>query len=456
MDRLYLSYLNQWINSKSRKPLVLRGARQVGKSFLVRDFAAKQNKKLFEINLERHKHLEVIFETLNLTQILDALASIFKGSFADGILFLDEIQATPSALAALRYFYEDRPDLVVIAAGSLLEFTLSEHKFSMPVGRIEYLHIGPFTFEEYLNGMNEKWLVEKFREFKIGDDFSTELHRQFLEHYRKFIFLGGMPAALSAYVEEGTLAAGQKILENIKNTYEDDFAKYALKADLARLQKVYLTIPSQLAQKIKYTKVLAEEKSNIVRRNIDYLIKARISLPCYHSSCSGIPLVSQKNDDIYKLYWLDVGLANRMLDVDWHAFAKIDFGLLTEGVLAEQFVAQHLANRSSGEKPPALYYWLREGKANNAEVDFVIQIGSQIVPIEVKAGAEGKLKSLLQFVAEKDTKIAVRFWAGPPQLENVEHSIVTAKGSTLVKLQLLSLPVYFVGKIEDLLMPLIY
>lgn len=450
LERIYLSYLNDWISRKSRKPLILRGARQVGKSYLVRDFARRVAKPLYEINLERHKNLDSIFQSFDISKITTVLESVFKSSFSDGILFLDEIQATPHAIAALRYFYEDRPDQIVIAAGSLLEFTLSDHNFSMPVGRIEYLHIGPLTFEEYLKGTGETWVAENFTAFKIGESIPAELHRQLLEHYKNFLFLGGMPESVQMFVKEKDIKSSQRILENIKNTYEDDFAKYAKKVDLDRLQNIYRAVPNQIGKKAKYSNILTGEKANVVRRNIDLLIKARIALPCFHSSCSGIPIEAQKDNDIYKLFWIDVGLLNRMHDVDWFTFSKLETRLLTEGALAEQFVAQHFAIRMNGEKPPSLFYWLREGKSNNAEVDFVLQVGADVVPIEVKSGAIGSLKSILQFVAEKSAKVAVRFDRNEPTIENIEQSVVTGEGSKKIKFTLISLPIYFAGRVENL------
>jgi len=231
--------ITTWLRKERRKPLVLRGARQVGKSTLVREIAQKNNLTLCEVNLERHMDLDEIFATLDLDLILREIEGITGTSpnQPDTVLFLDEIQATPQALRALRYFYEDLPGLPVLAAGSLLEFALAEVTFSMPVGRLEYFHLGPMTFKEFLLAC-EPSLCRFITIYDSGDTFPASIHKKLISRYREYLFAGGMPEALQVYHASRSLEEVAAIHRSIADTYQDDFAKYARGRDLALLQRV--------------------------------------------------------------------------------------------------------------------------------------------------------------------------------------------------------------------------
>lgn len=225
IDRIAEAYLTRWYQKKHRKPLVLRGARQVGKSTLVRQFAWKQKLRLHEINLERHLDLHDLFKTLDITTIIRELESIIGSPIRqpDSLLFLDEIQATPYALQALRYFYEDTPQIPVIAAGSLLEFTLSDHSFPMPVGRIEYYHLGPLTLREFLQAMAPD-LTEYLATYTLEADIPSQAHKRLLTKQREFFFTGGMPEAGQMYAETGSVIEVAEVHRSIVETYQDDFS----------------------------------------------------------------------------------------------------------------------------------------------------------------------------------------------------------------------------------------
>jgi len=445
--------LHSWLHKKSRKPLVLRGARQVGKSTLVRSFAAKNNLTLNEVNLERNLFLDPVFQKLDTNVIIRELEALVGRSILtpDAILFLDEIQATPNALQALRYLFEDFPNLPVIAAGSLLEFTLADHHFSMPVGRIEYFHLYPMSFREYLNALDPDLLPHLDR-IDYSLSLPTAAHMRLSMKLREYFFTGGLPEAVNVYVESKSLAEVSAIHRNIINTFQDDFAKYSKHNNLLLLQKTFNHIPRSLGKKIKYSNISRENRTVQVKNAISLLTKARICHQIFHSHCSGLPLHADIVDNIYKLIFLDIGLVNTICGIDWLTISSfLDHQLVNEGALAEQFIGQHLINLSDGLDTPHLHYWHREGKSTNAEVDYVVTSGNQIVPVEVKAGKSGSLKSLQQFVNHKKTKLAVRFDLNLPSLQTVQHTTRTADGDKKVTLELLSLPLYAVEELPRIL-----
>jgi len=440
------------MDNPQRKPLIIRGARQVGKSTLVRQFAQAKGLALYELNLEKHIALEPVFRSLNIQAILRELEGLFGKAINkdDSLLFLDEIQAVPSALPALRYFYEEYPRLPVIAAGSLLEFLLKEHSFSMPVGRIEYLHLGPMTFEEYLYEADRDYL-RYLIEYSPGSDLPDTVHHHLLERQREFLLVGGMPEALQTYIGTHQFLEAMNVQRTIIATYQDDFAKYAARHSLLRLQKVFNYAPRAIGRKVKYSNISREETAREIKTALELLVKARLVTPVFHSHCSGLPLRSEIDDHTFKLVFLDVGLMNRICGLDWLAISALnDRDLVNEGPMAEQFIGQHLQYFYENE-PPGLCYWLREARSENAEVDFVISRGDVVVPVEVKAGKSGTLRSLLQFVQEKHSRVALRFDLNKPSVQTVRHQLRQADGVKSVACTLISLPLYLVGQTARIL-----
>jgi len=247
LNRFAETHLEIWINKSNRKPLVIRGARQVGKSTLVREFARKRGKTLIEINLEQNLFLDDIFKTLDTDAALreiEALSGI-PISTPDTILFLDEIQSTPHALQLLRYFFEEKKELLVIAAGSLLEFTLADHSFSMPVGRIEYMHLGPMTFKEFIMAV-EPSLTRYIEDFSMTSPLPRAAHEKLKKKQRDYVLVGGMPEAVHVWCEMGSVRDVADIHRSITETYQDDFSKYAQSHQLVLMQRVFRTIPTHL------------------------------------------------------------------------------------------------------------------------------------------------------------------------------------------------------------------
>ncbi len=443
-------HLNKWYRSRRRKPLVLRGARQVGKSTLVQQFAANNNLALTEINLERHLYLDSIFKTLDIDRIIKELEAVAgrKIKSDNTVLFLDEIQATPHAIQALRYFYEERPHIPVISAGSLLEFTLADHHFSMPVGRITYYHLGPLTFKEFLAALSPE-LVQYLSDFRLGQDMPMAAHKKLLNRQREYLFVGGMPEAVQIFIDEGSLTEVTAVHRSIADTYQDDFAKYARQKDLVLLQQVFRYIPRGLGKKVKYSNIVREESSKRIKNVIELLANARVCHQVFHSHCTGTPLYTSINPNAYKLLFMDIGIANNICGNDWIFLESTDDrNLVNEGGLAEQFIGQHLMNPNEA---PRLTYWLREARSANAEVDYVISHGNLIIPVEVKAGKSGSLKSLQQFVFYKKTETAVRFDLNPPSVQNIKHVIRTRDGNRPVAFKLISLPLYMVEELSRIL-----
>ncbi|MGC9452198.1 MAG: ATP-binding protein [Oceanipulchritudo sp.] len=442
-----------WLGAGGRKPLVLRGARQVGKSTAVRLFAEEAGLDLLEVNLERHRDLDGVFGSFDVGVVLDNLSALGgKRVHERTLLFLDEIQAAPQAIACLRYFYENRPGLPVIAAGSLLEFALSKKAFPMPVGRITYHYMQPMCFSEFLAAVDPaalEWLD------RVGTDapMPEQAHKRLTKLQRQFMLVGGMPEAVACFAATGDFAQVASIQQGILNTCIEDFAKYARQKDLADLQRLFRTLPVHLGRKTVYARLLPDSTSAHSRALLDLLIKAQVATPVYAADCAGTPLRAGMDERHFKLLFLDVGLVTRLLGHDMLDIVNADErSMVNEGPLAEQFIGQHLYLDERHESPPESFYWLNSAKNANAEVDFVVAQGRLMVPVKVKAGKSGSLKSLHYFCGIRHLAHAVRFDLLPASVQRIQTSIVR-KGDdpVLADYQLHSLPLYAVEKLPQLL-----
>ena len=450
MERRAESVLRRWFAEDRRKPLVIRGARQVGKTTLARRFAEAAGHALLEIDLERHADLDRIFASLDPDRIVSGIESRVDRRLGRAILFLDEIQAAPRALAALRYLYEQRPEIPVIAAGSLLEFTLADHSFPMPVGRIEYLHLGPMAFSEFLAAV-EPALAPRLADFDPESPPGDPTRERLSRRLREYLFVGGLPEAVLRYRETGSMEEVARVHRSVAGTYADDFAKYARNADLGRLRRLFPAIARSVGERVRYSRLDPESRAEPTRRAVDRLVRARLCHRVTHSHCSRVPLGASAVERAYKLVFLDVGLMNHLSGVTPAMAAEAgSVPLANEGRIAEQFVGQHLA-AGDGSEPPGAWYWLRNARSGNAEVDYVVAEGDRIVPVEVKAGASGAMKSLRVFAAAKRPPLAVRFAMNRPSRETVRATARLGGEPREVSFELLNLPLYAVESLPRIL-----
>lgn len=398
MFRVLENRLKSWKESSTRKPLILRGARQIGKTWVVHRFGTTQFEKLVTIDFEKRRDLHKLFEgNLDPKNILKSIELLF-GKIPPGktLLFFDEIQACPRAIMALRYFYEEIPTLHVIAAGSLLEFAFDS--ISVPVGRVSYLYLYPLTFYEYLLAVGKGEMAE---EVLSPDKESSEfIQRAILEELKNYFLVGGMPEAVKTFVETNSLAATFEVQDEILTSYRDDFSKYKPQIDIHCLDTVFKQAALRAGEQIIYTTLDAQFSGQTNRKAIDLLEKAKIINKIASTNPSGLPLGASVNERKFKLSFLDIGLMQRLskMPIPEDYFQK-DLLSVYQGKLAEQFVAQEIVAVQSDD----LYYWVREAKSSTAEVDFLIISKGAILPIEVKSGKGGSLRSMHQILKDYDS-----------------------------------------------------
>ena len=351
---------------------------------------------------------------------------------------------------ALRYFYEERPDIAVIAAGSLLEFALNDQDISIPVGRVEYYHLGPMSFEEFLLALGQENLVMNLR--KKPEATGQLVFDKLCRHLKEYYYIGGMPEAVATYVETKSFLAVASIHRSILETYKDDFPKYATKAESVNLGVLLSTISRHVGKKIKYSELLRDVKHSSIKKALWLLENARIVFRCTHSNASGIPLLGQIEESVFKIYFLDIGLLNSLLGIEAEETLKTDDHNLNnniQGLLAEQFIAQQLKFLSQKSASETLFYWLRDLKKQGAEIDFMIQKSSEIIPIEVKSGKSGTLKSLIVFAFEKKIKSAIRFdlkkRSDDELTEKINTIIVDEGQKKKVVFKLLNYPIFLIN-----------
>lgn len=451
MKRTLLNYLNTWLVSSDRKPLVIRGARQVGKTWLVRHFAEKSGKQLIELNFEKQPAYASYFNSNNSEQILLNLSTISNQKIdpQNCLLFLDEIQAAPQLFSKLRWLAEDLPQLSVIAAGSLLEFVLAQHSFSMPVGRISYMHLEPLSFEEFLLANEKQSLYDYLTQYDFSIEIPKAIHEQLTILFKEYLLIGGLPAVVSNWIMERSLNRVNQIQNDLLATYRDDFFKYKGRIATERLDEVMTTIPRMLGQKFIFSKVNKEIQAATIKQVLDLLEKARISHRVRSSSSNGVPLAAEIKEKYFKEIFLDIGLCSSALGLNLNQINSVDeIIMINNGGVAEQIVGQLLRTIAPPYIEPALYCWHREEVGSSAEIDYVIQHGNKVIPIEVKVGSTGSLKSLHLFMGIKKFPIAIRINSDYPTKINVD---VTDNLGNPVKYQFISLPFYLVGQLHRLI-----
>ncbi len=444
MKRDRTLFLVQWLVSHARKPLVIRGARQVGKTWLIRDFARLQGRRLIELNFEKRPDLESLFSSNDPKEILSHLTASTGSKIepSKAILFLDEIQAAPNLLGKLRWFAEDMPELPVIAAGSLLDFTLAQHEFSMPVGRIGYLYLEPLSFEEFLDAIGQHELRVYLENYEWSLTIPPAIHSQLMKALKEYLIMGGMPAAVSSWAIEKDPDAINQIHFDLLTTYRDDFAKYNGRLATSRLEDVMSSIPRQLGKKFVYTNANPEVNTVPLKQALDLLSKARVCHRIVSTSANGLPLGAEADERFLKVILLDCGLCCTALGLSLHQLSSVSGGM------AEQLVGQLLRTVTPAYMQPSLYYWQRGKKDAEAEIDYVIQYENLVIPVEVKAGTPGTLKSLHQFVKEKKKTLGVRINSDIPRMGPVQ---LKDPSGAIFEYTLLSLPFYLLGQLYRLI-----
>jgi predicted AAA+ superfamily ATPase len=412
------SYLLAWKNEKIHKPLLLRGARQVGKSSAIRQLG-NTFKHFVEVNFERDKEIMSLFTgSLNPKEIASRLSAFYGIPVVPGdtLLFLDEIQACPEAIHALWFFYEDYPELHVVAAGSLLEFALRKMK-SFGVGRVRSLFMYPMSFDEYLVATGKQAWVEAKQNASINAPVFDALHRKLVESFRSYLLIGGMPESVNNWIETGDYLKCRQVQDDIMLTYEDDFSKYEEKVDPMLLRQTLRSIAKQIGGKFIYANVQGNYRSEKVKEALELLKDAGLIKPVVHTAANGIPLGAEINDKFVKYIFLDSGLLLRLLGLENVGgtseifkliFAGTESDLVNKGHITEMVAGLELLKYSTPTQRHDLYYWQNLSRGAQAEVDYVMIKNMKVVPLEVKAGTTGSMKSMYQFIEAKHLDYGIR------------------------------------------------
>ena len=431
--------LLEWKDNPMRKPLLLRGARQVGKSSAVRHFG-KEFQFFAEVNFERHKTVKTFFQgDIDIRLIVQKIAIYINVPIEEGktLLFLDEIQECPEAIMALRFFKEDYPGLHVIAAGSLLEFTLQKLP-TFGVGRIHTLFMYPMTFDEFLNANNENGLISMKRQADSQHPLDAAFHEKLIEYFRIYLLVGGMPEAVLAWIKTHNFNQCSHIQEDIILTYEDDFSKYKKRVSPDLLRTTLHGICHQPGEKITFKQISADDRSSQIREAVRLLTLAGLVVPVIATSGNGIPLDAEANEKNMKILLLDSGLLLSVLQLEGnlaqHLVELIMTGspqdLVNKGGLVEMVAGLELLRNKPCVQRQKMFYWEKSGNSI-AEIDYLDTFHLKVTPIEIKSGTQGGMKSLWQFMREKRLTEAIRcsfenfgeFTYTDPQADNAERHI---------------------------------
>lgn len=452
--RLIDQHLSLWASRESHKPLLLRGARQVGKSTAVQQLSKKFS-SFVEINFEKQPKYKTLFEDdLDVRRIVPQLSAICGVSIRPGktLLFLDEIQECPRAIMALRFFKEDMPELHVIAAGSLLEFALKELP-TFGVGRIHSMFMYPMTFDEFLTANGQQLLLEARNQSSPDHPLPQPLHDKLVELLRTYLLVGGMPEAVKTWVEHHDYIRCQEVQDDIVVAYEDDFPKYKKNVDPILLRQTLRSAALQATHKFVYTKVGAEYKTAEVKKALELLILAGILHPVTHTDANGLPLGSEANSAYQKMLPLDTGLMLRLLNLSLGNTSELTTHILTasaadlanKGPMAELIVGLEMLHHMTPNMRHELFYWTRQAKNAQAEIDYISNHLQTIVPIEVKADRQGGMKSLWAFMRNKKLHHAIRC-----SLENFGQFSYTDKEDNLEMRHVSICPIYAIAQMEQI------
>ena len=438
-NRAILTKLMEWKSKQDRKPLVLRGARQVGKTTAVQMFSGNFDNYIY-LNLELSEDRNIFKEDNTIGEIFQAIQVIKNINLKEGstLLFIDEIQNSPVAVKILRYFYEELKDLYVIAAGSLLEIILEHNDISFPVGRVEFLYVYPLSFREFLEAKNEKQLLE------VYDNIPSKsfAHNKLLSLFHEYTLIGGMPEVVRNYLESGAVTSLKTLYESLMISYVNDSEKYARNQTLRHILRHCLeAVPFEAGNRIKFNGFgKSNYKSREVSEALHVLEKAMLIYILYPTTSTELPAIPDKKKSPI-LQFIDTGLLNYFIGLQPDFFKYSDLHDFYRGLIAEHIVRQEIiaGDMESSRKP---VFWVREKKQSNSEVDFVQHYKNVCIPVEIKAGKTGTLKSLHQFINKVPHDFAVRLYAG-------EFTVEEAKTIEGKQFRLLNLPYFMAGKLGD-------
>lgn len=432
MKRTIYQKLLDWKQDKYRKPLILRGARQVGKTYILSEFAREYSNSLY-VNFERNPSTAAIFaDNLEPKELLRRLEAFFGTTITPGntLIIFDEIQECSNALASLKYFNEEANEYHIVSAGSLLGVKLQE-KSGFPVGKVDFLDLKPLSFFEFLDALSEEKLREICENITTFTPLNEALHNKAIALLKQYFIVGGMPEVVARFVAERNFAEARKVQQSILDTYALDFAKHAAPHDIMKIMAIWENIPAQLAKENKkfvFSAINKSARSREYERAIQWLVDAGLIYKVCHITAPKIPLAAYTETNIFKIYLLDIGLLGYMSNLPIKAFLEPQ-QLFTEfkGALTENFVAQELLANNFDK----LYYWSSQ---SSAEIDFILSHESEIYPLEVKAGASAHKKSLLSYAAKYQAKTLLR-----ATLMNLEKNGMVC-----------NYPLYLVGMIKNL------
>ena len=406
MNRDKMIDLEAWKNRVGRKPLVVRGARQVGKTWLMKEFGHRHFEKVLYVNFEKTRRLQPLFELdfdIKRLQIALQAETGITITPENTLIIFDEIQSAPGALNALKYFYEDAPELYIIAAGSLLGVALHAHT-SFPVGKVEFMDLYPMSYYEFLEAMGEKNILEilKSNDWQLITTFKSK----YIELLKQYYFVGGMPEAVSVFKKNYDFKAVRYVQRNILDAYEQDFSKHAPTELVPRIRMVWNSIPSQLAKENKkfiYGVLKEGARAKEFELAIEWLVNCGQIHKVFRAAKPSIPLKAYEDRSAFKIYLVDVGLLTAMGDIDANTLLEGN-SIFNEfkGAITEQFVLQQLVNDGNN----AIFYWTSE--RSTSELDFLVQNSGNVLPLEVKAEENLQAKSLKVFYQKYNPKISIR------------------------------------------------
>ena len=410
----------------------------MGKTSAVLIFAKKHFKHVIHLNLEKAEHHRLFKNDLSLNEFLTVVKAEWKEPIVSGetLIFMDEIQNAPSLIKLLRFFYEERPDLHVLAAGSLLEAKIEKEGFSFPVGRVGFCYLYPMDFFEYLDAKGERELLQILREADFGQDIPVAIHQMAVTHFYEYAMIGGMPEIIGEYLQHKDMNRVKTLFSALLTGYLEDVFKYASQAEAKYLSHIIETAPFFVGTQITYEKFGGSRfRSREMGKAFSLLEKVMLLSQIRATSSKNLPFIP-KEKRAKKLIFLDAGMVNYRMNILNEYLSITDFDHFYQGRLAEQIVAQNLFSLFM-DVPPEIYYWSRDKKEGSAETDFCLNVAGRTLGIEVKSGKTGRLKSLCIFAQQNQKNLLMRVYSGELKKEKIGE------------FNLISLPFYLVPKILE-------